>query len=89
MRLTGLFARLAGRTPEKRASLPYTSALVEAFEGAAATRATSDATAALETAASAYGRCFAAARVSPSGARTDWITPAVLNLIGRQLIRRG
>ena len=89
MRLTGLFARLAGRTPEKRDSLPYTSALAEAFEGGAASRATSDATAALETAASAYGRCFAAARVSPSGPRTDWLTPAVLNLIGRQLIRRG
>ena len=82
----GLFARLLGR--EKR-SLPYTAALVDAFERGAAGTATSDATAALETACSAYGRAFAATRVSPKGSRTDWLTPAVLNLIGRQLIRRG
>ena len=76
--------------PETRQSeLPYTDALVSAFEGAAAASATSDTTAALETAASAYGRAFAAARVSPRGIRTDWITPGMLNLIGRQLIRRG
>ena len=89
----GLFARLTGRgtaqASEKRESLPYTAALTDVFEAGAATKARSDATAALETAASAYGRCFAAATVSPSGARTDWITPGVLNLIGRQLIRRG
>ena len=76
-------------TPREKRSSGYESALVEAFENAAATKGTSDATAALETAASAYGRAFAAARVSPGGMRTEWITPAVLNLIGRQLIRRG
>ena len=75
--------------PESRESTPFTDAITAAFEEGAARSASADATAAVETAASAYGRCFAAARVAPEGPRTRWITPAVLNLAGRELIRRG
>lgn len=85
----GLFARDAGR--EQRNSAPYTDAITQAFVTAATggSDAAIAATAALETAASAYGRAFAAARVSPAGRLTDWVTPAFLNLVGRQMIRRG
>ena len=83
-----LLGRLTGR--ERRSGdLPYTEALADAFESAASRSATADATAALETAAGAYGRAFAVARVSPAGPRTAWLSPATLNAIGRQLVRRG
>ncbi len=47
------------------------------------------ATAALETAAGLWGRAFASAKVEPDTRQTAAITPAVLEMIGRQLIRRG
>ena len=47
------------------------------------------ATAALETAAGLWGRAFASAKVEPDGRETAGITPSVLEMIGRQLIRRG
>ncbi len=86
----GLMSWLRGaQSAEKRESLPFTDAITRSFEEGAATKATADTTPALETAASAYGRAFAAARVTPEGSRTAWITPAILNLVGRELIRRG
>ena len=45
--------------------------------------ARSDATAALEAAAGAYGRAFASAEVTPVNARTLALTPSVLQLLGR------
>ena len=47
------------------------------------------ATAAVETAAGLWGRAFASAKVEPETRQTAAITPAVLEMIGRQLIRRG
>ena len=48
------------------------------------------AVAAVETAAGLWGRAFASAKVEPDGNRqTAGITPSVLEMIGRQLIRRG
>ena len=46
-------------------------------------------TAAVETAAGLWGRAFASATVEPDTRQTAAITPAVLEMIGRQLIRRG
>ena len=48
------------------------------------------ATAAVEIAAGLWGRAFASAKVNPVGAgQTAGITPSVLEMIGRGLIRRG
>ncbi|MDE2652553.1 MAG: phage portal protein [Gemmatimonadota bacterium] len=89
MGLLGRLRRLLG--PEKREGAPFTDAIVDAFEEGAARRtgANAAATAAVEAAASAYGRAFAASRVSPAGPRTDWITPGLMNLVAREMIRRG
>ena len=61
--------------------------LLNQATGNAAARA--DATAALEAAAGAYGRAFASAEVTPVNARTLALTPSVLQLLGRQLVRAG
>ena len=91
MGLLDRFRRQATAASEVRASAPYTDAIVNAIieSAAGAPVASVAATAALEAAASAYGRAFAGARVTPAGPLTAWITPDVLNLIGRELIRRG
>lgn len=47
------------------------------------------ATAALESAAGLTGRSFASAEVTGPGLFADAVTPAVLEIIGRELIRRG
>ena len=47
------------------------------------------ATAAVEIAAGLWGRAFASARVTPEGRETAGITPVVLEMIGRSLIRKG
>ena len=47
------------------------------------------ATAAVEIAAGLWGRAFASARVTPEGRETAGITPIILEIIGRSLIRRG
>ena len=69
----------------------YTDAVVRALLAHAAGGATADpsATAALEAAAGAYSRAFAVAEVTPDTAATRALTPAVLALMARDLIRRG
>ena len=47
------------------------------------------AVAAVEIASGLYGRVFASARVEPEGRETAGVTPIVLEMIGRSLIRRG
>lgn len=47
------------------------------------------AVAAVETASGLWGRAFASAVVNPDTRETASVTPAVLEMIGRQLIRRG
>ena len=78
------------RAREARESQPFTDAVVSALVSqASSTAASSSATAALETAAGTVARAFAAASISPENFRTRAITPSVLGLIGRELIRRG
>ena len=83
-----------GRT-EKRAaqggSAGYTDAVVRALMAHAAGGATADpsATAALEAAAGSYARAFAVADVEPRTPATRALTPALLSLMARDLIRRG
>ena len=87
-----------GRT-EKRAAqgggsqggAGFTDAIVRALltQAAGGTTADPSATAALEAAAGQYARAFAVAEVSPATAATAALTPAVLSLMARDLIRRG
>ena len=74
---------------ETRAS--YSDAVVAAILSQASGTAAGDpgAIAALETSAGLYARAFASATVKPDNFRTAPITPAVLSLIARNLIRRG
>ena len=77
--------------PEGR-STGFSSAVTEALISlAAGDGATGKAaqTAALETCAGLWARAFASARIKPESAVTEAVTPAVLALIGRDLIRRG
>lgn len=88
-----------GRT-EKRASsqgsgsqggASFTDAVVQALLAQAAGGVTADpsATAALEAAAGAYARAFAVADVTPDTPATRALTPALLGLAARCLIRAG
>ncbi len=76
------------REPERRESLPFTDAVVAALTAQAAGTATGDpsAIAALESACALYTAAFRAARVSPA---VPALSPAVLSLMARNLIRRG
>ena len=63
--------------------------LILSRAGGAATTADPLAIGAVEVAAGLWGRAFMAAAVLPNVGRLDAITPAVRELIGRQLVRRG
>ena len=81
------------REPEQRSTAQgYTAALTAAF-ATGATEGVSDtaplATAALEAAAGLYARCMAAALVTGADDVADALTPPVLALIARNLLRRG
>ena len=80
----------AAHSPEKRASAPYTDALISVLESQAVGQAVGDASAiaALESACALYSRAFAAATVTPAEAGAA-LTPAVRALIARNLLRRG
>ena len=73
---------------EKRASIPFTDAVVAALTAQAGGAAVGDASAiaALEAAVALYSRAFAAARLSPA---VPALTPSVMALIARDMIRRG
>ena len=75
---------------ETRAS-SYTDALVASITANAAGQKTAfpTATAALEACAGLVGRSFSACEVSGPDRVVDTLTPAVMNMIGRSLIRRG
>lgn len=80
------------REPEERSTAQgYTASLTAAFEGAAVagTEIAPLATAALEAAAGLYSRCLAAAVVRADPIIERALTPPVLALIARNLIRRG
>ena len=81
------------RQPEQRSTAQgYTASLTAALQ-AGAEGGVSDtaplATAALEAAAGLYARCMAAALVTGADDVADALTPPVLALIARNLIRRG
>ena len=78
------------REPEQRANAPYTDALIGALEAQAVGQGIGDpsAIAALEAAVALYSRAFAAATLTPAEAGAA-LTPAVLALVARNLIRRG
>ena len=78
---------------EKRAEAGggYTDAITRALLQLAAGGASADphATAALEAVSGMYSRAFAVADVEPITTATRALTPAVLGLMARDLIRRG
>ena len=78
------------RKPERRDSVPFTDAVVAALTAQASGQAVGDASAiaALEACVALYSRAFAAATVTPPEARAV-LTPGVMALIARNLIRRG
>ena len=79
------------RRVERRESQPFTDAILAAVTaGVSGAGATASATAALEAAAGVASRGFAAATIEGTPAPVEGaLTPAVLALIGRDLIRRG
>ena len=80
-----------GRTEKRSAGAGYTDAVVDALlqHAAGGTKADPSATAALEAAAGQYARAFALAEVTPATPATRSLTPAVLALMARDLVRRG
>ena len=79
-----------GRRPEVRQASGYTTSIVDALEAAAVGGgAVSAATAAVETAAGLWGRCLSMATVTPQTVRTRALTPSTLEIVGRELARRG
>ncbi len=78
-----------GGAAEKRETQPFTDALVQAIVSQAEGTMPGDPaqTWALETSAALYAQAFAAAKVT--GDRAERITPGMMALIARNLIRRG
>ena len=76
---------------EKREAAPFSDAVVGTLVAQAGGAAEGDpgAIAALKAAAGLYARAFSIADVAPANAVTRSITPQVLGLIARNLIRRG
>ena len=67
----------------------YTDLRVRDLMNAAIVPADIDALAALEIASGLYARAFAVANIDPQSPLTRPLTPSVMSLIGRELIRRG
>ena len=76
---------------ERRENSPFTDAVIRGILNAVADTQPGDtgALGALETAAGMYARAFASASVTPLTPATEAVTPAILALIGRELIRKG
>ena len=78
---------------ETRADTSYTDALVSALQrnaqGRVANPSSPMATAALETCAGLIGRAFAAAEITGPEIIASALTPELMTLIGRSLIRKG
>ena len=76
---------------EKRADSSYTDALVAAITANAGGQTTAfpTATSSLEACAGLVGRAFASAEVIGPDYAMDALSPDVMALIGRSLIRRG
>ena len=76
------------REPERRESLPFTDAVVAALQAQASGQSVGNpsAIAALEAAVALYSRAFVAAKLSPM---VPALSPSVLALVARDLMRRG
>ena len=88
----GIWQRLRLRGIEKRQSQggSYTDALVSLIQGqASGGSALPGATGALESSASIVARCFAAAQVQAPRPFQQALTPALMSMVGRALIRSG
>ena len=88
------FGRIEKRTTQgggSQGGASFTDAVVGALLAQAAGGTTADpsATAALEAAAGSYARAFAVAEISPDTPATRALTPELLALAARDLIRRG
>ena len=83
--------RLPWKRVETRAGTNFTDAQIAALTARAenVNATTPTATAALESCAGVVGRGFAAAEVSGRQVVADALTPDVLEMMGRSLIRRG
>ena len=80
------------REPEIRQSTqPFSDAIVAAIQAQAtgSELAQPNATAAVEAAAGFYARAMATAIISGAGIAASALTPSMLSLVGRDLIRRG
>ena len=88
--LRSLRGRLWGSRREVRQQSGYSDAILNSFlaysEG---TAGRVSATGALEACAGLWSRAFASAAITPATAVTQSVTPSVLGLVGRDLIRRG
>ena len=77
--------------PEKRESVGYTDGFIRALLASASGTGGADPSASwgLETAAALYSRAFAAAKITGDRTRIEAISPAMMALVGRNLIRSG
>ena len=74
----------------KRESTNYTDAVIAGLVSAAeGSNASPESVAATETSAGTWSRALMAARVRPAGAVADVLTPELLGMIARALVRRG
>ena len=93
MRIIDRFRRkhTEGESVETRSDSSYTDALVQAIisRESGKSLATPNATAALEACAGLLGRAFSAAEISGPDHAIENLTPDLMNLIGRSLIRKG
>ncbi len=77
------------RTEVRSSGGGYEASLPAAFEASATATPAPTATGALQAASGLVSRCFAAATVDGPTNLAMAVTPAVLSLIGRALVRRG
>ena len=79
------------RTEKRQDGTSYTDVVTRALVVAATGTEQGDAagTAALETAASLYARCFSMTTISPTGSVTAALTPKVLSNVAREMVTRG
>ena len=79
------------RFPWQKREAPYSDAIVEALTAASTDSESTSVrrTGALEIALGLWGRAFASAEVTPDNVTTRALTPDVLAMMGREVIRRG
>ena len=85
-----MIRRLFGFSKSEIRNQPYSDAVVSAIQQAVAGGSTNiNRTAALEIAASTIAKSFSSLEIEPQNSVTECLTPSVLGLIGRSLIRTG